>query len=162
MNWWIWVRYVYLNVRDIRIIKNVNGCFVYTIIIGWECDSPTPSWHAKVKKTTIFVAKLYDIYYTWWYVPMITLLTNNTLQYSTLSLQSLFTSRPRQNLGRHSSDEILTYNFSWILLYFVSNLLSGVLLPICHHWLILLFGTERATGHYLNQWWPGSLTHCHS
>ena len=46
----------------------------------------------------------------------------------------------------------LWFKFHW-------NMFSGVQLTISQHWFRWWLGAEQATSHYLNQWWPSSLTH---
>ena len=44
------------------------------------------------------------------------------------------------------------FKFHW-------NFLTGVQWTINQHWFRLWLGAEETTSHYLNQWWPISLTH---
>ena len=44
------------------------------------------------------------------------------------------------------------FKFHW-------NLFPGVQLTINQHWFRQWIGAEHATCHYLNHWWPSSLTH---
>ena len=54
--------------------------------------------------------------------------------------------------------------FSWMKMVelqfkFHVNLFPGVQLTKNQHWFIYWLGAKQAKSHYLNQWWPTSLTH---
>ena len=46
---------------------------------------------------------------------------------------------------------------SWLMFHW--NLFPEIQLTICQHWCRWWFGAEQVTSHYLNQWWPGLVTH---
>ena len=43
-----------------------------------------------------------------------------------------------------------------ILLMFIDK----IKVTICQYWIEIWLGTEKATSHYLNQWWPNSIALC--
>ena len=57
-----------------------------------------------------------------------------------------------------------SFAFSWMKMIelrfiFHWNMFPGVWLTISQHWFSYRLGAEQVTSHYLDQWWPSSLTH---
>ena len=70
--------------------------------------------------------------------------------------------------GRDKIDAILQTTcsnaFSWMKIFefrlkFHWSLFLKVQFTIFQHWFRQWLGAEQATSHYLNQWWPSSMTH---
>ena len=77
----------------------------------------------------------------------------------------LNTLRPRQN-GRHlfPRRHFQMHFLEWksrfeFRIQFDWRLFLRVQLTIIRHWFRPWLGAQQATNHYLNQWWPSSLTH---
>ena len=72
------------------------------------------------------------------------------------------TLRPTQN-GHHFTDDtfklIFLNNVYYVFIKISLKYFPGVVLSICQHWFRWWLGTQRATSHYLNQYWPNLLTH---
>ena len=67
--------------------------------------------------------------------------------------------RPIQN-DHHFAEDIVKYFFWFHCISFqISVKIAIIYLTISYSWFKQSFGTEKASSHYLKQWWPSLLTH---
>ena len=101
-----------------------------------------------------------------WFVMKLLTIIPKWLMISYQFLWHLNTLRSGQT-GRNFADDmfkIIFYKWKWLCLdlNFHGNLFPDIQLAIYQHWFKLWHGTEQATCHYLNQWWPSLLTHIYT
>ena len=131
---------------------------IYPTYPNWEtfAVAKQPLLQMLCHRTPLICISINFIWYRFqyriaWISPPIALLLCSHARFNVLFFN--FNSFPTGQNDRHSDRRHFQMHF---LEYW--NLFTWVQLTISLHWFRWWLGAEQATSHYLNQWWPSSLT----